>query len=232
MIAARREISMFINSPARLAVNRNQWHGDCWCSAVSSGLLRICKRARRIAGLKSLAPKFLTVCVILCSMALAGCARNPAQREVSQALHEGKAPPIRAAVRTRRYSEQYRYAAPRIRRPDATLLSPQPAPDCEFNGSDLKTVDPVEWARLKTEYERQCYQDAEKAARDRLALLQTSSTCEIEPVRQRQSGSTTIRAVAIGRVSSLPASQRLACSPTTAALACKIFIQKRSIGAH
>jgi len=68
-----------------------------------------------------------------------------------------------------------------------TLLSPQPAPDCEFNRSDLRTVDPVEWARLKTEYERQCYQDAEKAARDRLALLQTSSTCEIEPVRQRSS---------------------------------------------
>ena len=138
----------------------------------------------RVASLKSLAPKLLTVCVILCSMALAGCARNPAQREASAALHEGKAPPVRTAVRTRRYSEPYRYAAPRIRRPDATLLSPQPAPDCEFNGSDLKTVDPVEWARLKTEYERQCYQDAEKAARDRLALLQTSSTCEIEPVRQ------------------------------------------------
>jgi hypothetical protein len=141
----------------------------------------------RIASLKSLAPKLLTVCVILCSMALAGCARNPAQREVSAALHEGKASPIRAGVRPRRYSEQYRYAAPRIRRPDATLLSPQPAPDCEFNRSDLKTVDPVEWARLKTEYERQCYQDAEKAARDRLALLQTSSTCEIEPVRQHSS---------------------------------------------
>jgi len=116
-----------------------------------------------------------------------GCARNTAQREVSPAVHEGKTPPVRTAVRTRRYSEPYRYAAPRIRRPDLALLSPQPAPDCEFNRSDLRTVDPVEWARLKTEYERQCYQDAERAARDRLALLQTSSTCEIEPVRQRSS---------------------------------------------
>ena len=139
------------------------------------------------ASLKSLAPKLLTACVILCSMLLAGCARNPPQREASPALHEGKAPPTRTAVRTRRYSEPNRYAAPRIRRPDAALLSPQPAPDCEFNRSDLRTVDPVEWARLKTEYERQCYQDAERAARDRLALLQTSSTCEIEPVRQRSS---------------------------------------------
>jgi hypothetical protein len=39
---------------------------------------------------------------------------------------------------------------------------------------------------LKVEYERQCYLDAEKAARERLVLLQASSTCEIEPVRQRK----------------------------------------------
>jgi hypothetical protein len=119
-------------------------------------------------------------------MSLAGCARNPAQREVSPALHEGKAPPTRAPVRARRYAEPVRYAEPKIRRPDLALLSPQPAPDCEFKRSDLKTVDPDEWARLKVEYERQCYLDAEKAARDRLALLQASSTCEIEPVRQRK----------------------------------------------
>jgi hypothetical protein len=35
-------------------------------------------------------------------------------------------------------------------------------------------VDPNEWARLKIDYERQCYQDAEKIARDRLGLLQLS----------------------------------------------------------
>ena len=146
---------------------------------------------RHAAGLKSLAPKLmtarlLTVGVILCSVSFAGCARNPAQREISPALHEGKAPSIRAPVRTRRYAEPYRYAEPKIRRPDLALLSPQPTPDCEFKRSDLKTVDPDEWARLKIEYERQCYLDAEKAARERLALLQASSTCEIEPVRQRR----------------------------------------------
>ena len=138
------------------------------------------------AGLKSLAPKLLTICVIFCAMSFAGCARNPAQLEASPALHEGKAPSIRAPARTRRYSEPYRYAEPKIRRPDPALLSPQPAPDCEFKRSDLKTVDPDEWARLKVEYERQCYQDAEKAARERLVLLQASGTCEIEPVRQRR----------------------------------------------
>jgi hypothetical protein len=138
------------------------------------------------AGLKSRGLKLLTIGVILCSMSLAGCARNTAQREVSPALHEGKASPVRAPVRPRRYAEPYRYVEPKIRRPELALLSPQPAPDCEFKRSDLKTVDPDEWARLKVEYERQCYLDAEKAARDRLVLLQASATCEVEPVPQRK----------------------------------------------
>ena len=160
--------------------------------AIPGGALRFqdsCEAAGEqphAASLKSFAAKLLTVCVILCSMSFAGCARNPAQREVSTVLHEGKASPLRAPVRTRRYSEPIRYAEPKIRRPDLALLTPQPAPDCEFKRSDIKTVDPDEWAHLKVEYERQCYQDAEKAARERLVLLQTSSTCEIEPVRQRR----------------------------------------------
>jgi hypothetical protein len=137
------------------------------------------------ASLKSRAPKLLAACAILCSISVAGCARNPAQHEFTPAQREVKAPPTRAAVRTRRHSEQHRYAEPRIRRPDPALLSPQLAPDCEFKRSDLKTVDPDQWARLKVEYERQCYQEAEKAARDRLSLLQSSATCEIEPARQR-----------------------------------------------
>jgi hypothetical protein len=61
------------------------------------------------------------------------------------------------------------------------MLAPQPAPDCEYKRPDVGTVDPNEWARLKIDYERQCYQNAEKIARDRLRLLQASSTCEIEP---------------------------------------------------
>lgn len=133
---------------------------------------------------RSRTPRLLTICAILSSLSFAGCARNPPQREVGPALREGKAPPVRAAARSRRPVEQLRYAEPRIRRPSPALLSPQPAPDCEFNRSDLKTVDPDEWAHLKVEYERQCYRDAEKEARERLALLQNASTCEIEPVQQ------------------------------------------------
>jgi hypothetical protein len=116
------------------------------------------------------ASKFLALAAISCAVAVAGCAQNPTQREF-------QADPNHAAAPVQSYPEV------RIRRPDRALLVPQPAPDCELKGSDLKTVDPDQWARLKLDFERQCYQRAEKVARDRLRLLQASSRCEIEPVR-------------------------------------------------
>ena len=137
----------------------------------------------RTAGPRSLVPRFLTVCVTLCSLSFAGCARHSAPPELNPALHEGNAPAPRVTARPRRVPETIRYVRPNIRRPDPALLAPQPTPDCEFKRPDLKTVDADEWTRLKVEYERQCYQDAEKAARERLVLLQTSSSCEVEPVQ-------------------------------------------------
>ena len=116
----------------------------------------------------------LILCAISCAMLVTGCARDQAQRESNPAIHEFKTAAVRVTPHTRRSSEQHHYARPRIRRLDPALLAPQPAPNCEYGRSDLKTVDPDEWARLKAEYERQCYQDAEKAARERLGLLQAS----------------------------------------------------------
>jgi hypothetical protein len=66
-----------------------------------------------------------------------------------------------------------------ICRPDPALLVPQSAPDCAFRRSELKTLDPNQWARLKIEYERQCYQNAEKSVRDRLRRLQAITRCEL-----------------------------------------------------
>jgi hypothetical protein len=134
----------------------------------------------RLPGLASFVPKLLTISVVFCAMAVAGCARNPAHREFVPVRHEVRAAP----VRTHRYTEPRRYAELQIHRSDPALLAPQPAPDCEFKRTDVGAVDPNEWARLKIDYERQCYQNAEKIARDRLRLLQASSTCEIEPVRR------------------------------------------------
>jgi hypothetical protein len=130
---------------------------------------------------------------LICATAVAGCARNPAQQEVRAVPHPAPArinhrlatPPM-VAVSTQR-SDPRRELELRIRKPDPALLSLQPAPDCEFKRADVKAVDPEAWARLKAEYERQCYLDAEKAARERLGRLQAASTCEIEPASPRKS---------------------------------------------
>jgi hypothetical protein len=66
---------------------------------------------------------------------------------------------------------------PPICRPDPALLAPPTAPDCAFGRLELKTLDPDRWARLKIEYERQCYQRAEKNVRERLRLLQAANRC-------------------------------------------------------
>ena len=67
---------------------------------------------------------------------------------------------------------------PQICRPDSSLLVPQSAPDCVFGRPELKTLDPEQWARLKVEYERQCYQRAERTVRERLRQLQAAMKCE------------------------------------------------------
>jgi hypothetical protein len=65
-----------------------------------------------------------------------------------------------------------------ICRPDPALLAPQSEPDCVFRRAELKTIDPEQWARLKIEYERQCYQKAERTVRERLNRLQGANRCE------------------------------------------------------
>jgi hypothetical protein len=65
-----------------------------------------------------------------------------------------------------------------ICRMNPALLAPQSAPDCKFGRPELKTVDPDEWARLSVDFERRCYQQAERTVRERLRLLQASARCE------------------------------------------------------
>jgi hypothetical protein len=139
----------------------------------------------RTARLQSLPPKLQFICAIVCVLLGAGCARNPAQCEFNAAVDEVKAPPVRATERASRSTEQHD-AKSRIRRLDAALLAPQPPPDCEFKRSDVTPVDAEAWARLKSDYERQCYQNAETTARNRLRLLQASSNQEIQTRGARQ----------------------------------------------
>ena len=130
-------------------------------------------------GPRALRSKLLIMSVAVLALELAGCARNPPQRESSLPQRQIRATPTRLYSRARVRSETP-HAELRVRRPDPALLAPQPSPNCEFKRADIKAVDANEWARLKIEYERQCYQDAEMAARDRLSQLQGAAICEIE----------------------------------------------------
>jgi hypothetical protein len=141
----------------------------------------------RLDRLLSLSPKLLTISVIVLAMGLGGCARNGGHVDPNPAQRKVKASPVRSPLSARPHAEAPKLTELRVRRPDPELLAPQPAPDCEFGRADVKAVDPDEWTRLKAEYERQCYRDAEKVARDRLIQLQASSTCEIERVPKDRS---------------------------------------------
>ncbi|MBV9460422.1 MAG: hypothetical protein JO141_23335 [Bradyrhizobium sp.] len=94
--------------------------------------------------------------------ALAGCAPAPGP-EAAQAAIAPMPPELQK---------------PQICQPASALLVPQSAPDCVFGRPDLKTLDPEQWARLKVEYERQCYQRAERSVRERLRQLQAAMKCE------------------------------------------------------
>jgi hypothetical protein len=120
--------------------------------------INLAAMSKSFGALRAQAPRLLTLSAILCAALLAGCASRVTQQET-------QAEPIEV---------------PQINR---ALLKPQPAPDCEFRGAVAKTMDPDVFARLKLDYERQCYRRAEKVARDRLRVLQASNICEVASVR-------------------------------------------------
>jgi len=119
-----------------------------------------------------MATRLLSLSAILCALSLVGCASHSAQQELKAYPTHADAPP-------------HRHPEPRIRQADRALFAPQPAPNCEYKGSDLDTVDPDVWPRLKLDFERRCYQHAEMIARNRLRLLQTSARGGVEPAPHR-----------------------------------------------
>jgi hypothetical protein len=112
-------------------------------------------------------PTRLVISALALAITVAGCARNPSLRNSDLA-------------------QQERATQPPIRRVAQVLLAPLKAPDCEFKGSDPKSVDEDQLSRLKLEYERQCYKNAEEAARKRLRLLQTFSRREFASREHQQ----------------------------------------------
>src|SRR5215468_2543887 len=71
----------------------------------------------------------------------------------------------------------------RVCRFDPALLLTPRAPDCAFKRNAAKAMDPDEFSHLKVEHELRCYQNAEKAVRQRLRLLQAANKCQIASAR-------------------------------------------------
>jgi hypothetical protein len=69
----------------------------------------------------------------------------------------------------------------RAHRSAPVLVMRQPTPDCELAGLEPDTVDAGQWARLKLDYERHCYKQADALARRRLrepGAIQPAPTIE------------------------------------------------------
>jgi len=95
------------------------------------------------------------------------------QRLIERAPIQIQSPSYRAASARQRPQRQ-------SHRANRTIIAHQPAPDCEFKGPEPDTVDAEQWARLKLDYERHCYQQAEMLARKRLEQLLASGKCRAE----------------------------------------------------
>jgi hypothetical protein len=130
----------------------------------------------------SLVRRTSAVLIASCALMMGGCAQSPFQRNLNVEQPRPNSLAVRLPARpVHKDRVSPRFTERKVRRPDAALMAPQAAPDCEIQRSDFQTVDPEQWARLKIEFERNCYQEAEKAARLRLGLLQQAASCEIEP---------------------------------------------------
>jgi len=124
--------------------------------------------ARSAAGVwdRSHAAGVPRLAALICVLAVSGCAGNAPQPET-------RSEPIRSGAAAPGSDSQ-------MCRIDRALLVPAHAPDCGFGRSDLKTLDPEQWTHLKIEFEKKCYQHAEKMVRERLRQLQVASRCGIE----------------------------------------------------
>jgi len=134
--------------------------------------------------LNAFARALLALAAVSLALTIAACSSNSTQNKSASTQVSSQQRLIeRAPIQDQ--SSSYRAASARQRpqqshRANRTLLARQPAPDCEFKGPEPDTVDADQWARLKLDYERHCYQQAEMLARKRLDQLLASGKCRAE----------------------------------------------------
>ena len=126
-------------------------------------------------------------CVVaLCALSLAGCA--PVYGDYSEIATDGprSGPRRQAAKKSARAS---------IPLPNQTLLAVPAKPDCEAGGQQLASTAAVPPSppseknadlalRIKLEYERECYRQAEIRVREQLRKLQASASDTVRAVKQ------------------------------------------------
>jgi len=113
-----------------------------------------------------------TVAVVLCAVALGGCATRPATQSNAKHIKHAKAV-TRAPV-----------SRAEIPLPDRVLLQHQPEPDCGFRGTVSSPITAEEILQ-KLDYEQQCYRQSESNARGRLHALQDAVEDTIKAVEGR-----------------------------------------------
>src|SRR5271166_213016 len=110
--------------------------------------------------------------VVICAIAVAGCACTTRSSTMSQTANSKK-------VTESKKSTESQSRRP-IPLPAEPLLSPQPEPSCEVESNADE--------RQKLDYERQCYRHAEMIVRSRLQLLQSSVDKTISAVKRGEGG--------------------------------------------
>ena len=122
--------------------------------------------------------------VVICALALTGCV--PAYSHHTESLSDV---PVAGAKR--------QAAKKAVPLPSQALLAPQGTPDCEGKGQQLASSDTSATVvpprpetnadlalRIKLEYERECYRQAEARVREQLRKLQASASETIKAVKQ------------------------------------------------
>jgi tetratricopeptide (TPR) repeat protein len=79
---------------------------------------------------------------------------------------------------SRAYKTAVAYPQSRTHGYHRTLEATRLAPNCELTGPEPDTIDADLWARLKLDYERHCYKQAETFVRTRLRQLLASDRCD------------------------------------------------------
>jgi hypothetical protein len=156
-------------------------------SAYARRLLSYCmpESAGRLRRLNAFARALLALAAVSLMLTIAACSSNSTQNKSASAQVSSQQRLIEHAP-IQNQPSAYRAASARqrpqwqSRRANRTLFARQPAPDCEYKGPEPNTVDAEQWARLKLDYERHCYQQAEMRARQRLDQLLASGKCRAE----------------------------------------------------